>query len=179
MIETFDEDELPAHLAWQAVAYMREAWPSLFAGGLAWITRPAPVEARPRHFVVSHRGVLVSYASVIELTVTQGGEDFSAYGLGNVLTASPYRRRGHATRVLAAVNRWLDWSDGDLAGLFCGPHLTSFYARVGWTDCPGGTRVGRRGTAYGEVRMMRFLSDRGRAARTALVREPIQVPHPW
>jgi hypothetical protein len=180
-IEIFAEAELPERYAWQAVACMREVWPSLFAGPLEWITRPADAGLSPHHFVLHRDGVLASYASVVRLTVEHAGERFGVHGLGNVLTPTPYRGRGYASRVLGAVNDWLDAGGADVAALFCAPSLEGFYAGLGWMPCPGGTRLGDRADSrpYDESRMMRFLSGRARAAREGLAHEALYVTHVW
>jgi GNAT superfamily N-acetyltransferase len=165
--------QLPSHLSWQVVACMRELWPTLFTGDLEWISEPAPAGLRPQHFVAHRDGVLVSYASVIRVEVGT----LATAGLGNVLTSKPYRGRGFAGRVLREADAWIEREGFDAAGLFCDVSLRDFYARRGWTLCPGGTLVGDR--RYPESRMMRFLSDRARARRAALVDEPVIVTHPW
>src|SRR4029450_7364949 len=84
--------DLPSHFSWQVVACMRELWPSLFSGDLKWASQPFPDGVGARHFVAHHDAVLVSYASVIRLTVDHAGETLTTAGLGNVLTSKPYRR---------------------------------------------------------------------------------------
>jgi hypothetical protein len=180
-MEIFAEADLPERYAWQAVACMREVWPSLFAGPLEWTGRPADPGLNPYHFVLHRDGALASYASVGRLTVEHGGERFDVHGLGNVLTPTPCRGRGYASRVLGEVNDWLDAGDADAAALFCARSLEPFYARHGWAPCPGGTRLGDRtgSRPYGELRMMRFRSGRARAARAALTNETLYVTHLW
>jgi hypothetical protein len=180
-IEIFAEADLPERYAWQAVACMREVWPSLFTGPLEWLSRPADTDLSPYHFVLHRDGAFASYASVVRLTVAHGGEEFGLHGLGNVLTPTPYRRRGYARRVLGEVNDWLDAGGADAAALFCAQSLEPFYAGHGWTPCPGGTRLGDRTDSrpYDELRMMRFLSGRARAAREALTNETLYVTHLW
>jgi GNAT superfamily N-acetyltransferase len=180
-LDVFDEPELPEHLRWQIVAAMRELWPSIFTGGLEWITHPCPPDAGATHIVVHHGDVLVSYASLMPLRIPHGGADLAVAGLGNVITAAPYRGRGHAAAVQTAVNAALDHGDADVAALFCDSGVEAFYTRTGWVTCPGGTRVGspEDNRAHGGIRMMRFLSARGRAARAALTDEPFLVAWTW
>src|SRR5688572_10134860 len=99
-VAAYEHAELPPVLAWQAIAYMRQTWPSIFTGGLTWITEPYPAELSPYHVVVHHGDVLVAYASVIRLTIPHAGHDYAIDGLGNVLTAAPYRGQGHGRAVL-------------------------------------------------------------------------------
>jgi len=179
-VETYDESSLPAHVAWQAIAYMREVWPTLFVGPMVWITRPYPPAVRPRHFLIQHDGVLIAYAAVIRLTASHEGGQYTVDGLGNVITSAPYRRQGHAGRLLDAVNAYLDGAGADVAALFCRPDLAPVYDRAGWQACTAGTIVGDPpGRPYDELRMMRFLSDRGRSARSSFITRPMRVAHTW
>ncbi len=180
-VAAFEHADLPPVFAWQAVAYMRQVWPSLFTGELTWLTEPYPAALRPYHVVAHHDDVLVSYAAVIRLTVAHDGRDYRVDGVGNVLTAAPYRRQGHAGRVLAWINDRLDRGDADAAALFCASDLEAFYARAGWVPCPGGTLVGAAADRrpYPELRMMRFLSPRGRAVARSLRTTALHVEWPW
>ncbi len=179
-VATFEHPDLPPVFAWQAVAYMRQIWPSLFTGALAWTTTPYPTHLRPYHVVIHHGDVLLSYAAVIRLTIAHEGRDYRIDGVGNVLTATPYRRRGHARRALERINARLDHGDADAAALLCAPDLRTFYAGAGWLPCHGGTRVGTAAGSepYPELRMMRFLSPRGRAAAASLLATPLYVQWP-
>ena len=67
----------------------------------------------------------------------------------------------------------------DVAGLFCAPSLEPFYARSGWSTCPGGTVEDGAGGPSPDLRMMRFLSPAGRAAERRLREEPLTVGWCW
>jgi GNAT superfamily N-acetyltransferase len=181
ILSTFAHADMPSVFSWQAVAYMRQIWPSLFTGGLTWLREPYPADLDPFHVVIHHDDVLVAYAAVIRVTVSHGGTDYAIDGVGNVLTATPYRRRGYGRQVVERVNARLDGGDADAAVLFCAPGLESFYSGTGWLSCPGGTRVGT-GTdsyRYSELRMMRLLSPRGRAAANSLLTTTMDVSWAW
>jgi GNAT superfamily N-acetyltransferase len=160
---------------------MREVWPSLFTGDLKWASQPYPASLEPQHFVAHRDGVMVSYASVIRLTIEHGGEVLATAGLGNVLTSKPYRGQGFAGHLLDDVNAWMERGRFDVSCLFCAASLRDFYARHGWIYCPGGTLVGdaRNNRPYPDSRMMRFLSPRGHDNRAALINETVIVAHPW
>jgi hypothetical protein len=180
-LDVFDDDGVPDHLMWQVVATMRELWPGVFTGDRVWMTRSYPAGVRSSHVVVHHERVLVAYAALIRLTIPYDGRDLAVDGLGSVITAGPYRRQGHGARVQNRVARLLESGDADVAALFCAPENAPFYARTGWVACPGGTLVGPSAAALSDVglRMMRFLSDRGRAARATLVDQPWRVDWTW
>jgi len=180
-LATFEHVDLPPVFAWQAVAYLRQIWPSLFVGGLTWLSEPYPAELKPYHVLVHQDDVLISYAAVIRLVIEHGGAEYQVDGVGNVLTATPYRRQGHGRRVVERVNERLDSGGADVAGLFCSPDLESFYAPAGWLPCPGGTQIGTAldSVRYPELRMMRFLSARGRRGKRGLLELPMYVEWPW
>lgn len=181
ILSTFAHTDLPSAFSWQAVAYMRQIWPSLFTGGLTWLREPYPADLSTFHVVIHHDEVLVAYAAVIRVTVSHDGTDYAIDGVGNVLTATPYRGRGYGRQVVERVNDWLDGSDADAAVLFCAPDLESYYARSGWLPCPGGTRVGTGADSYlySELRMMRLLSPRGRTAAKSLLTTTMYVSWVW
>jgi hypothetical protein len=181
ILSTFAHADLPSAFSWQAVAYMRQIWPSLFTGGLIWLREPFPADLNPYHVVVHHDDVLVAYAAVIRVTVSHDGTDYVIDGVGNVLTATPYRGQGYGRQVVARVNDRLDGGDADAGALFCAPDLQPFYARTGWLLCPGGTRVGTGADSYpySELRMMRLLSARGRTAASSLLTTTMYVSSIW
>jgi GNAT superfamily N-acetyltransferase len=181
ILSTFAHADLPSVFSWQAVAYMREIWPSLFTGRLAWLREPYPASLNPFHVVIHHDEVLVAYAAVIRVTVSHDGTDYAIDGVGNVLTATPYRGRGYGRQVVERVNDRLDASDADAAALFCAPDLEPFYAGAGWLPCPGGTRVGTgaQSCLYSGLRMMRLLSSRGRTAAKSLLTTTMDVSWAW
>ncbi|MEV6304630.1 GNAT family N-acetyltransferase [Actinoplanes sp. NPDC051861] len=119
----------------------------------------------------------IAYAALIRVTVFHAGTDYAIDGVGNVLTATPYRGQGYGRQVVERVNDRLDTSDADAAALFCAPDLEPFYAAAGWSPCPGGTRVDSH--LYSELRMMRMLSPRARAAAKSLLTTTMDVGWAW
>jgi hypothetical protein len=150
ILSTFAHTDLPSAFSWQAVAYMRQIWPSLFTGGLTWLREPYPADLDPVHVVIHHDEVLVAYAAVIRVTVPHDGTDFAIDGVGNVLTATPYRGQGHGRQVVE---------------LPC-PGGTRI-----------GTRADSN--VYSELRMMRLLSPRARTATKSLLTTPMYVSWAW
>ncbi|WP_437873538.1 hypothetical protein [Sorangium sp. So ce363] len=178
----YHRDELPDSFRWQAVSFMRVAWPSIFTGPLRLLKHTYPPDMGTVHFTISEEEVLLSYASVMRLSLPHAGEEHVVYGLGNVFTFPPYRGEGHGRQVVEMATRFLQDSDADVAALFCNPSLERFYAGCGWEAPPGAiTRIGtpERHSVYKELRMMLFLSEKGRRAREAFAREPLYVAWPW
>ncbi|XYH98532.1 GNAT family N-acetyltransferase [Sorangium sp. So ce1128] len=178
----YRQDELPESLMWQAVSFMRVQWPSIFKGSLRLLKHTYPPDMGTVHFTISEEGVLLSYASVMRIDLSHAGERYTVHGFGNAFTFPPYRGEGLGRQVVEMATAFLRDSDADVAGLFCAPGLERFYAASGWEALPGAiTRVGtpERFTVYSELRMMLFLSEKGRQARTAFAGEPLYVPWPW
>jgi GNAT superfamily N-acetyltransferase len=174
--------EVPEHLMWQVVATMRELWPDVFTGDRTWMAHSYPPDLPATHVVVHYDRVMVAYAAVIRLAVGCPGGDLAVDALGSVITARPYRGQGHGTRVQERVAEIIDSGDADVAGLFCAPDSERFYARTGWVTCPGGTLLGPPDAATpvdAGLRMMRFVSARGRAERAELVARPWRVDWTW
>ena len=178
-VEIFGADDVPASVTWQAVTLMRCAWPELFDGGLRWLDRPFEQDVDPRYLVLRELEVLLAHAVVLQVPDDEHEVGLRVAGLACVLTSPPHRGAGLATTVLREADRLLDDGDADVAALFCEPHLEGFYARLGWVACPGATLVGEAGEPCEDLRMMRFLTDAGRAAEDRLRTEPMRVAWTW
>ncbi len=176
---TYHHREFPPDLHWQAVSLMRVEWPFI-EGGLPKETYPAGLH--PVHFVVAEERVLLSYAAVIRLRVEHGGEVYGVRGLGNVLTYPASRGKGYGRQVVDAATRYIAASDADVAVLFCEPSLEGFYQRSGWAAIRGAaTLTGPREApaAYDALRMMLFVSGKGKAGRRAFETRPLHIEHGW
>lgn len=181
-VSMYHHQELPAHLRWQAVSFMRVQWPSIFTGSLRWLSETYPAELRPVHFVCSEREVLISYAAALRLALPHRGTTYQVYGVGNVFTFPPYRREGHGQQVLQAAAQYLDSGTIDLAILFCQPELAAFYARSGWEASPEAeTRIGTPESYMldHDLRMMRFISPLARQMRGEFAAHPLYIEWPW
>lgn len=176
---TFEHEHFPSALNWQAVSFMRVEWPFI-DGGLLRQTYPA--EDRPTHFAVVEDGLLLSYAAVIRVPIRHAGEEYDARGLGSVFTFPSSRRQGHGRRVVDAATRHIRDGGADLAALFTGPDLKRFYSRSGWeAQEEAKTLTGNRDApdALDALRMMLFVSEKGKAARRAFETEPLYLESAW
>ena len=167
-LQTF-QGELPAHLNWQAVSFIRVAWPWVDKGSLR---EPYDRTLRPTYFALVSGDMLISHAAAIEVELEHAGERYRVGGLGNVFTFPAFRERGYGRRVVDAATQHILASQADVAALFCGPRRVAFYERSGWRTVP--PPPGSEG-----ARMMLFVSERGRAARAAFDAEPFQVADEW
>jgi hypothetical protein len=129
---------LPQSLAWQAVSFLRCEWPFLFTGPNRLRDRPG-CDLPTTHVVRVDGEVLLSYAEVVSATALRAGGPVSVLGLSNVFTFPPYRREGHASAIMAAVDNVISDSNAELAILFCDIELEPFYAERGWQVPPTGS----------------------------------------
>jgi predicted acetyltransferase len=176
---TYQHDEFPSELNCQAVSFMRVEWPWI-DGGMLKETYGRSL--RPVHFVVVEAGVLISYAAVIRMQVEHAGETYRMLGLGSVFTYPSFRKQGHGRQVVDAATRYVENSDADVAALFCRPALEGFYAASGWEPIKGvATLTGDRDAPeeHDAVRLMIFVSEKGKAGRPAFETQPLYVEHGW
>lgn len=175
--------EFPAHLNWQALSFMRLEWPFIFTGKDRLRKETYDAASSPVHFAVCEEGVLISYAALIRTRLKHAGEAYRAYGLGNVFTFPSFRGEGHGGRVVrAATEHFRGSGEADVAALFCEPGLRTFYSRAGWEPMEGATTL--TGAEHSPqvcegLRMMLFLSEKGRAGREAFESVPLYVEHVW
>jgi GNAT superfamily N-acetyltransferase len=177
----YPQAEMPAVYKWQAVAFMRTQWPSIFRGDARFMGEPYPPELSPVHFAIAEGDALLSYAATLRLTLPHGGQRYEVMGFGNMFTFPPYRGEGHGWQVLDAATRLIRQSDVDVAALFCEPALEAFYGAAGWSVTHSPTR---RGTPTGYtncdiLRMMLFVSEKGRQARADFEALPFYVDWTW
>jgi GNAT superfamily N-acetyltransferase len=178
-VQTYTYREFPSDLNWQAVSFMRVAWPFIEGGALR---KTYPDECDPIHFVAVEDGLLLSYAAVIRMGIGHVGEEYETCGLGSVFTFPSSRGRGYGRQVVDAATRYITASAADVAALFTGPDLEGFYARSGWEALQGAiTLIGRKDapSVIDAVRMMLFVSEKGKAGRGAFESHPLYVENGW
>lgn len=180
-LTVFQQRDFPALYKWQAIAFMRMEWASLFYDDLLYMSETYPPELQPVHFVMAEDDSLLSYASVLKLHIPHAGADYHIYGFGNLLTFPPYRRRGHGGQVLQAATDFILHSDVDAAILFCDRLLEPFYEARGWTCTRSATRLGipDQYKEYAPSRMMLYVSEKGRLGRTDFETQPLYIDEPW
>jgi GNAT superfamily N-acetyltransferase len=175
------QKDFPGTYKWQALAFMRCVWPSIFQGDILYLSETYPPEPDTMHFVVAEGDVLLSYAAVLKQGLAHNDQKYTAAGFGNMLTFPPYRKQGHGRQALRAATDFIHKSDVDVAILYCDASLESYYASEGWAVTPSPTRVGRpdQYSAYEPSRMMLFVSTRGQAAKKDFESLPVYVDWTW
>jgi GNAT superfamily N-acetyltransferase len=177
----YEQKDFPSAYNWQAIAFMRCEWPSIFQGDILYLSAPYPPELEPVHFVMAEGESLLSYATLMKRNISHADQDFTIYGFGNMFTFAPYRKQGYGKKILHAATQYIQHSNVDVAILFCDKSLEDYYAAEGWRATLSPTQLGypREKHLYEPLRMMLFVSEKGKAARTDFEHSPLWIDYPW
>ena len=177
-LQDYPKSAVPRDVAIQIRSYTRIQWPRVeqWIGDKLW---DVPADFPARNFVLLDGEKLISHAEANFRAVELASETFNVGGLSAVFTFPGYRGQRHAARVVGAATDYLDRNGADLSMLFCGEPLRRFYGRCGWEPEEGahilcGNRAAPSRHEDGLV-MMRFTSDKGRAAREKFTTQPVYV----
>ena len=178
-VQIYEAGDVPDTLLCQALSFMRIEWSFAFSGTERLKKDSWPPEFHPVAFLISEQDILISYAELWHFSLTHAGESYQVCGFGDVFTYPAFRREGYGQQVVAAAAQHIDASEADVAMLFCKPSLVGFYGRSGWEAQPEAvTRVGTpvAYTAHEKLRMMRFISEKGKRARSVFAQQPLYLP---
>ena len=84
--------------------------------------------------VLKLNGEIVSIVQIFPKTMFINGKEILIAGIGNVATVPEHRKKGYATRLLKATNRFLKEKGFSLAVLFTS--INRFYEKVGYFTVP-------------------------------------------
>ena len=177
-VQIYQAGDVPDSLLCQALSFMRIEWTFAFSGTDRLKKESWPLEFHPVHFLISEQDILISYAELWHFPLTHAQDTFQVCGFGDVFTYPAFRHEGHGQHVVAAAAQHIDASEADVAILFCEPSLAAFYGRSGWEAMPEAvTRVGtlETYTAHDALRMMRFISEKGKRARSVFAQQPLYL----
>jgi hypothetical protein len=162
-VTIYTQAEFPPALKWQALAFMRVQWPSVFSGDRQFVADTFPPEPDPVHFVAAEGELLISYASIFRMDLQHAGKTYQTYGFGNMLTFPSFREKGFGGQVLDRATEYIKQSKVDIAILFCEPKRQLFYAKRGWELTISPTRIGspNQNKIHDLSRMMLFVSEKG------------------
>lgn len=180
-LNIYQQSEFPSIYKWQAIAFMRMEWTSIFYDDNLYMSETYPPEFQPVHFVMAEEDSLLSYATLLKLDIPHVGVDYQTYGFGNLLTFPPYRKRGYGGQILQAATDFIKESRVDVAILFCDPLLEAFYAAKGWVVTRSPTCLGTpdRYQEYAPSRMMLFVSEKGQRGKIDFETQPMYIQSPW
>ena len=88
----FPADRFPPALNWQAVSFMRVAWPFIDGGVF---DQTYPMELDPVHFALVEDDLLISYAATFRLPLDHQG---TTYQMEMLATSSPFRAPARRSR---------------------------------------------------------------------------------
>ena len=182
LVRVFEDADFPALLNCQAVSFMRVEWPFVFSGENRLGNATYPAASKPVHFTITENDILISYAAVMRVELRHAGEDYQVAGFGNVFTYPAFRGEGFGRQVVDKATHYILASDADVAMLFCNPKLEAFYAASGWELLAGAsTRIGSPDnyTVDPDLRMMLFVSSKGKQGRQAFAEQPLYIEAPW
>ena len=177
----YQQTHFPAIYKWQAIAFKRMEWSSIFYDDNLYMSETYLPELQPVHFVMAEDDSLLSYASLLKLNLTHTRNEYLIYGFGNLLTFPPYRRRGYGRQILQAATDFIRQREVDAGILFCDRLLESFCAEKGWISTPSPTRLGSPNhyEEYSPSRMMLFVTESGQRGAADFESPPIYVDWPW
>ena len=181
LLTIYRQAEFPAIYKWEAIAFMRMAWPSIFKGDNLYMSEIYPPELGPVHFVLAEGDTLISYGTILRLDIMHAGNEYKVYGFGNMLTFPPFRGRGYGGQVLQRATQFIQQSDVDAGILFCDPSLESYYGARAWTPTRTPTRLGEpeKYEEYEPLRMMLFVSEKALRNKEDFENQPLYIESPW
>jgi hypothetical protein len=185
MIEevVYPSKEIPAHLKWQILSFLRMEWPEGFTGPNRlrdWISRD---EDHPISFMLVENDVLISHTEVLWKYLEHEKQAYKVYGLAGVFTYPSFRRLGHGTRAVTLATDYIDRSDADIGVVFTQSHLKDFYQNCGWN--PVEKQIFLVGSKENpvfadDILLMRFLSDEAKRSQQLIESTPVYFGEdPW
>jgi GNAT superfamily N-acetyltransferase len=172
----YPSNEIPPHLKWQILSFLRMEWPEGFTGPNRlrdWISRD---EDHPISLMLVDKNILISHSEVLWKHIEIGDHAYKIYGLAGVLTHPGFRGQGFGSRVVALATDYIDKRDADFGVVFTQDHLKDFYARCGWEPMQEPIfLVGRQESPVltDHLVLMRFLSEKGKKIRKVNESEPV------
>ncbi len=126
---------------------------------------------------------LLSYAAVLNFTLSHAGQHFRTAALSCVATDPAYQNQGLSSLVVSAATRCIENSHADIGLFTCDPPLASFYAKAGWPVVSvaviGSHDVGAlSSTELGKVVLLRLLSEHAHQHAAAFANSPISLGLP-
>lgn len=144
-----------------------------------------PAEWVPVLFSIVEKGKLISRAEVIEVNITHSGQIYNVCGICNVFTFPLFRNKGYGKQVVEAATNYILQSGADIGILFCDQRFELFYASKGWEALNNSiTRIGTPGdykpySNTSNIRMMLFVSEKGKKGRSAFTNQPMYIKYIW
>lgn len=132
---------------------------------------PSALNTYLTSFVLTENDIAVCHVGIRTSTLFHKGEEYSAYGLSEVVTHPDYRKRGLASRTVKRAAQFIVSQQADISIFTCAKEKVSFYAKCGWEAVPsacfvGGTRNKPfRGDSLDLITMIMFISSKSKQHR--------------
>jgi GNAT superfamily N-acetyltransferase len=172
----YPQSQLPAHLKWQILSFLRIEWPDGFVRQNRlrdWISRE---ENYPLSFVLVENNILISHTQVVWKYLEHAGEIYKVYSLTGVFTYPAFRKQGYGRQVVALATAYIDASDADVGMVHTHPPTKEFYSMNGWIPMEKAvTLIGSKQNpiASEQILLMRFLSEKGKTGRATFESIPL------
>ena len=171
-------EELPPQIVHEIRSLAYSQWPGSNENqGSGILIDP---DLHPVYFVLRDGDHVLGSARTIWTWAAHLGRTLKVYGLGDVITAPQWRRKGYGRRLVAAATAHIRSDpEADIAVLLTEPRLEALYSRSGWVHIAGMRIVTSEddgAQAAGVVPMMLFLSAGARGARDDFLQQPLVLP---
>jgi len=131
--QIYSPEDLPVHIRWQILGFMRTEWYYAFQGrlrGRRWIGAP---EFNPTNIVLMDDDFLIAHAEVEYRLFHHLGEKYHTYGLSSVFVYNDYRGAGYGKQIVEIATDYIHQQDNaQIAMLWCDPTMHDFYLKCGW-----------------------------------------------
>ena len=170
----YKDSELPSHIKWQVVSFLRSQWPDGFEGKNKmrdWIT---PEYQHPLHFVLMEKDLLVSFVGVVWKELEHIGITYKTYGLSGVFTYPSFRKRGYGLQLVKSAKEYIEKQDGDIT-LFTSLQK-GFYEKAGFIRLDSAKLLegdSKNPKEHEEPVFMLFQSEKGKTHRKDFETKPI------
>lgn len=173
-IAVFPQKDLPVHLKWQIIDFLRMQWPDGFEGPNKfrdWITNE---EDHPVSFVLTEGDLLISHAQIVWKELEHLEATYKVYGLTGVMTYPSFQGQGYGMQLVKASKKYIEESDADIC-MFHG-------ATKGFYDKAGFIPMENMKTLKGdpdnqilsdEIPFMLFLSEKGKKGKEDFEKAPV------
>lgn len=123
-------------------------------------------------FVWLENGIAVCHVGIRKSILLHKGQEYTAYGLSEVVTHPDYQNQGLASKTIQKAAKFIGSEQADISIFTCDKSKVSFYSRGGWEAVNGACFVGGtkekpfRSDSLNLTTMMMFLSPHGKLHKT-------------
>ena len=161
-----NNSEIPTHINWQIVDFLRIVWPDGFQGENRLRNWASNEKYHPVIFSLVEKDVLVSHVAVVWKNITHNNIAYKVYSLSGLFTYPQFRKRGFGRQILKAAKKYMLEQDGDI--IMIHSRLSGFYEKEGFEPMSEVvTLIGNPESPekYKETAFIIFLSEKGKSGR--------------